>query len=102
MKKPISHLRAEDHHQRNGKLSLSHSVSTTSITSIDLCTYGSDAQSDRDFQNRSLLRTLLRSPASYAPEGQASGWFFSQLLNIQLCALIDPGPGYRSVFSLIS
>ena len=63
VKKTKSHLKAEDHQHKNGKLSLNHSVSTTSITSIDLCTYGSDAQSDKDFQNRSLLITLLRSPS---------------------------------------
>ena len=69
VKKTKSHLMADEHQTRNGKLSLNHSISTTSITSIDLCTYGSDAQSDRDFQNRSLLRTLLRSPSKRA------GWW---------------------------
>ena len=82
VKKPKSHLRAEDHQHRNGKLSLNHSVSTTSITSIDLCTYGSDAQSDRDFQNRSLLRTLLGLPSRLCPK--RAGWWMVSFQNYSI------------------
>ena len=47
---------AEENNNVMCKTKLNHSPSTTSIGSIDLCTFANEHQNDRDFQNRSQIQ----------------------------------------------